>query len=122
MQPLHQFKGYVKDVTGPLGGVQHPDRAQAAVHGLGEVQRVLLTALIVQDQRLSLHGDPIGAQRFDHGRVHQPFDIGAGVLVGAHLVPVLGRQGAFQLGAEDHGFDLFSVAVGGVDRQGRLYL
>jgi hypothetical protein len=114
------FEGDVEEVAGAAGGIEDASATEAAmevveyVDGVGEVAGV---------DELGDGGDdvgPVGAERLDDGRDDEALDVGAGSVVGAELVALVGVEGAFEESAEDGGLDVSPVGVGGVDEQGEL--
>ena len=70
-----------------------------------------------QQQRGGLHRLPLGPQRLDDGRQHQPLDVGARGEVCAQLVPLRRVQRAHQQRAEDGRLHVAPIGLRGLDQQ-----
>ena len=114
------LQGDVKEIAGAARRIKHGDLAKPFV------ETVHLGAGFFKVARAGL-GDgggadifPLGAERFNDGRQHQPLDIGARRVVGAKLVALVRVQGAFQQRAENGGFDLTPILPRGFFQQAEL--
>ena len=126
-QALQVFQRHIQKVGAATGRIQHAHAAQLVqkllhfgagfgalcVGGLA-LQR---GGFVRQHQGGGLGVGPVGAQRRDDGRQHQPLDIRTRGVVRAQCVALGGVQRAFQQGAEYGGLYLAPVAAGGGDQQ-----
>ena len=112
-EPFHQFERDVKEVAGTAGGVEHADLAQAGVEG-GDTGCGLVVAAFFL---LPLSGReglvPFRAQRLQHCCHDKAFDIGARGVMGAKASALCRVERLFEQGAEDRGFDLAPIGLGG---------
>lgn len=120
LQALQVLKGDIEEVAATAGRVQYPDMAELVVVLLDQSNGPGLVALAVQADGGSQHRLPIGPQRLDHGRQHQPLHVVAGRVVSAQVVTFPGVQGALQQGAEDGRFHIAPIGLAGLDQQLQL--
>ena len=114
------LEGDIEKVAAAAGGIEDAHLAERAVKGLDARPRPVELALPRQGDGRRQHRFPVGAQRLDHRRHDQAFDVFAGGVVGAEIVAVAGIEGAFQQRAEDGRFDILPVGLAGLDEQAEL--
>ncbi len=110
-QALHVFQRHVQEVAAAAGGVEHAGVAELVVEAAHFFKGLVGPVLCAQGERGDLHGLPVAPQRLDEGGQDEPFDIGAGGVVGAELVALMGVECAFEQGAEDGGLDKAPVGA-----------
>ena len=119
-QPLQVLQGDIKKVARTAGGIEDSDAGEPALEGPDLGQRLGSLAPFGQQQR-GRHGRlPLGPQRLDDGRQHQPLDVGARGEVRAHLVALHGVQRTHQQRAENGRLHIAPIGLRGLDQQLKL--
>ena len=119
-ESLHLLKRDVEEVARAAGGIEHADGAELGVElvhlGLGGLE----VAALGERDGGDTDGGPFIAERLDDGGEDEALDVGARGVVGAELVAFVGREGAFEEGAEDGGLDVAPFEGGGFAEEREL--
>ena len=122
LELLHQLQRHVEKVAGAAGGVEDTGRAKLLVKGADHLLRGGVLAFEPEADRLAFGGFPIGAERLDDGRHHQPLDIGARRIVGAEFGALLRVERLLKQRAKNRRLDVPPVAAGGLGQKLELVL
>ena len=115
-EALQMLQGDIQKVAAAAGRVEDAQAAQLVMEGADFLAGLLGLALLQPGLGGDLNRGPVAAQRRDDGRQHQPFDVGAGGVVRAELMPFARIEGALQQGAENRRFDEPPVGPAGGDQ------
>ena len=116
-QPLQVFQGDIEKVARTARGVEDADAGESALEGPDLGQRLGSLAPFGQQQRGGHRRLPLGPQRLDDGRQHQPLDIGARGEVRAQVVALIRVERTHQQRAEDGRLYVAPIGLRGLDQQ-----
>ena len=133
LQPLQVFQRHVQEIAAAAGRIEHPHMAEPVMEApqlgarLGQLVLALpaveRVGLARQHQRRAQRVLPLGAQRLDHRRHHQPLHIRPRRVVRPQRVALARIERALQQRAEDRRLHLAPVrprrAQQAVDLRGR---
>jgi hypothetical protein len=126
LDALEVLERDVQEVAAAAGGVEHAQGAEPMMEAFDLGARLLqlrvarlpleVLGLAREKQGGRLRVAPFLAQRLDHRRHDEAFDVGPRGVVGAEGVAFLGIEGALEQRAEDRGLDLAPVGLAAPSR------
>jgi hypothetical protein len=110
---LHQFERDIKEIPRATSRVKNSNVAKPRVKGSHFGDSAFDIAFVALGFRRALDARPLFFQRLQNRRRHEPFDVGAGRVMGAELASLGGVQGLLKQRAENGRLDLPPVGLGG---------
>ena len=120
LQALQVFEGDVEEIAGAAGGVEDTDVAEPAAKITDFIESLSGFTSGIESERGGLDYSPFFAEGFDDGGKDEAFDVGAGGEMCAEAVAFVLVEGAFEESAEDGGFDILPLGLGGFDEEVEL--